>query len=242
VAWTDPRAIFFAPHPDDETLSMGVAIVQHVLAGRDVHVVAVTQGEAATARHVINGTRPPTSWWGVPHNPAQEGFEPLDVAAFSAARVHELRAACSAMGVQPDRVHVYDLPDGVVHAEDVKALIRTDFAWPGASFKTLSYRWSSHPDHTACGVALHELQLEDPGTWGDARWYVYRPQWPVADPDPSTTYVVPTDAMSRQRVVNACRAYSGWSPALGVFAVGYHSVARAFADLQSDVRAMQQKS
>lgn len=211
MAWTDPRAVFFAPHPDDETLSMGVPIVRHVAAGRDVHVVAVTQGGAATARLEVNGTAPPPGLWGVPHDPAQEGYAPLDVDSFCEARVREFKAACSALGVRPDRVHVYDLPDGAVRSADVKALIRADFAWPGASFKTMSARWSGHADHTACGTALRELQAEDPSIWGDGQWYVYRPQWPAADPDPGTGYVLPSPGRTRRRSPTSLR----WTPRTG---------------------------
>src|SRR4029453_4981728 len=80
AAWTDPRAVFFAPHPDDETLGMGVAVANHVAAGRQVRVVAVTGGGASATRLNLNGSDV-APWWGVPHNPAQEGYAPLDVEA-----------------------------------------------------------------------------------------------------------------------------------------------------------------
>ena len=36
--------IFYSPHPDDETLTMGVLVAQHVVAGRKVHVVLFSDG------------------------------------------------------------------------------------------------------------------------------------------------------------------------------------------------------
>jgi LmbE family N-acetylglucosaminyl deacetylase len=240
AAFTDPRAVFVSPHPDDETLTMAGPIAHHVAAGRVVHVVALTKGGASSARAVLNGTRT-SPWWGLTHDPGQEGYDPLSVREFETARVSEFRAACSALGVRRENVHVYDLPDGAVTAAAVRSVLRADFAWPGASYKSLSYRWDNHPDHRAAGEALRQLQAEQPAVWGDSRWYVYRPYWGQADPSPATRFELPT-AVSQQRVRNACRAYSGWAPVVGHYAVGYHSIAAHFLPLEQSAKAMVQLS
>jgi LmbE family N-acetylglucosaminyl deacetylase len=243
MAWTDPRAVFFAPHPDDETLAMGVGVANHVAAGRQVHVVAVTGGGASGTRFSINGSDV-APWWGLAHNPAQEDYAPLDVEAFKTARRAEFRAACGALGVSPGNIHLYDLPDGGVTVADVEAIISADFNWPGASFKATSYRWSEHADHRACGQALKNRRTANPSVWGDSRWYVFsRAQWPTAEPDASTGYETPSSETVRRRVLNACRAYSGWMPRAGHFAIGYHNAGPThFLPLESDVRVMVQTS
>lgn len=243
AAWTDPRAVFFVPHPDDDTLAMGVSIANHVAAGRQVHVASISGGGGSGARNNINGNGT-ASWWGVVHNPAQEDYAPLDLEAFKTARREELRAACGALGVPPANIHLYDLPDGSVTVAAVEAIITADFNWPGASFKTTSYRWSEHPDHRNCGQALKNRRDANPAVWGDSRWYVFsRALWPTAEPDPATGYETPSSEAVRRRVLNACRAYSGWMPRKGHFACGYHSAGQAhFLPLESDVRVMVQTS
>src|ERR1035437_1374650 len=47
VAPSPNYAYFFTPHQDDETLSMGAAIKEHVAAGRKVYVVLLTDGGAS---------------------------------------------------------------------------------------------------------------------------------------------------------------------------------------------------
>ncbi len=50
-----PPALFVAAHPDDELLAMGVAVAEHVAAGRETHVLLLTDGGITSARDAING-------------------------------------------------------------------------------------------------------------------------------------------------------------------------------------------
>jgi hypothetical protein len=57
-----PPAIFYIPHQNDETLSKGVAITQHLDAGREVIAVLYTDGAGSVAQKYLNGE--PSGWWG----------------------------------------------------------------------------------------------------------------------------------------------------------------------------------
>jgi len=89
----DREVIFYSPHPDDETLTLGVLVASHVLAGRKVHVVLFTDGRDSRAFPVVNARL------------KAEHRAPLTRAQFGAARVRECRAACAALGVPSANVH-----------------------------------------------------------------------------------------------------------------------------------------
>lgn len=124
------RVFFYAPHPDDETLSMGLAMIYYIACGFDVHLVSMTLGDAAGVANTLNGAAN-----GAPlvcstpadhpytHDPVREGYPagPLTAEAIGIARTAEARSALGAMamippntGVTPGQVfhHVVGLHDG----------------------------------------------------------------------------------------------------------------------------------
>lgn len=229
-----PPAFFYAPHEDDELLSMGAEIAYHVAAGRDTHIVYITQGGAARALGDLNGTTI-SPWWAIRHNPAVEGYQALSVAAMKAARVREGIASAGVLGVPGVKVHVHDLPDGGVTVSAVRSLLLAHYAIAGASHKTISYFYDTHPDHLATGRALRDLAVSD-SRFSDARWYVYRPHWgdvPLAD---SRFHWVNPSEDAKQRSRNAANAYSAWQPRSGAFAVGMHTSGPSFTAMLRDLR------
>jgi LmbE family N-acetylglucosaminyl deacetylase len=152
VTMTSP-AVFFTPHQDDETLSMGYAIRNHLRAGRQVHVVLMTDGSNSGVR-------------------ASTG---LSVAEFVAARDDEYRRACRRVGVRPDNIHISPIrpADGaldVAAAESVMLDFLDDF--PNADVKTYSPYPATgrHLDHQHAGQALAKLLESDEVE--TARFYV----------------------------------------------------------------------
>jgi LmbE family N-acetylglucosaminyl deacetylase len=142
-------AIFLTPHQDDETLFMGAAIREHVLAGRDVWVLLLTDGGAS---YVCDG---------------DHGWTNEDCIA---ERDREYRAAVNKMGahavILADR-----MKDGTLDPVYVESVIaRWAAAYPGASFKTLGEDDSIHADHRAAGEGLR--MAYDDGVTNDARWYL----------------------------------------------------------------------
>ncbi|MEQ8767698.1 MAG: PIG-L family deacetylase [Planctomycetota bacterium] len=88
------RVLCFAPHPDDETFSLGGTLHKHVRQGDAVHVVFVTSG--------ISGD--------------PDGH--YDAATYAEVRQSEARAALAELGVQEPEF--WGFPDGTeVRQEDV---------------------------------------------------------------------------------------------------------------------------
>ncbi len=144
-----PPAIWFTPHQDDETLSMGAAIRLSVLGGRRNIVVLCTDGGAsAVARQYP------------------------DRASFVAERDREFKAAVKALGaravISPRRV-----PDGTLTVKSATRIMRPYFAkHPEARFNTMSWT-EPHPDHAALGRALQAAPVRH------TRYFIQPRQWPV---------------------------------------------------------------
>lgn len=245
AALTSP-ALFVAAHPDDETLAMSTAIAEHVAAGQEVHVLLLTDGELSGVRDILNGAAL-NAWWGTLHDPAAEGYSPLTPSTLAAARVVEARTAlaCLSAGLPGSlTLHQAGLPDGGVTAVAAQAAILAvaDTIAPGGPVRLKGHSpiVDSHSDHVAAGQALKALKLDDPVRFGDVRHYILPTYWS----DSRLSLVVessdlPTDAGIRARVRAAVRSYGAWSPTLGSFAIGYHSVASQLDQLAANPKCLQ---
>lgn len=195
-----PRAFFYSPHPDDETLSMGLAITHYLASGFEVHLVSVNSGGALGVANTLNGVTACTlADHGYTHNPAREGYAPLSVADIAAARIKEARSALGAMSVlsspTPGTVthHVANLPDGFGSGQTAdstapptaegialaKSVIQSYVeAYPNSFHYTMSES-DDHPDHAACGYALRELKnsAEFGPSLVNAKFFVSRLYW-----------------------------------------------------------------
>jgi LmbE family N-acetylglucosaminyl deacetylase len=126
------RVFFYSPHPDDETLSMGYAMIYYIASAFPVHLVSITNGSALGVANTLNGS----SEAGVPvactigdhpyiHTPSREGYPlaspatRLTVADIGALRNEEARSALAAMAMVPPVTpgvtasvehHVHNLP------------------------------------------------------------------------------------------------------------------------------------
>lgn len=108
------KVFFYSPHPDDETLSMGLAMLHYIANNIEVHLVSMTNGSALGVANTLNGS----SDAGVPvsctisdhpyiHSPSREAY-PLAAAAtrltvddIGALRNEEARSALSMMSMVP---------------------------------------------------------------------------------------------------------------------------------------------
>lgn len=237
VAATLPPALFVSAHPDDETLAMGVAIAEHVAAGRDVHVFWLTRGETSGARGSINGSGV-NGWWGVQHDPGTEGYDPLDLATFGQARIEEATRAmlCLVAGLSASlTLHEARLVTGSVtqdQAEDAIVAVADAIA-PGAAVrvKTHSHVVEDHPDHLAAGKAAEALKAAHRTRFGDLRHYILPSYWTDKRlSQVSETWDKPASTEISHRARNACRAYAAWHPPSS-YAIGYHSTSGLFAKL-----------
>lgn len=206
--------VFFSPHQDDETLSMGPAIRRHVEAGHDVHVVLLTTGINSAVR-------------------AQTG---LSRTRFAAARDDEYRRACTRLGVPAANQHIsrYSCPDGALTqavAEDALRSYLDDV--PGAWVKTYSHlTWPDrHSDHVATGRAAAALARA--GTISNLRFYVE--PWQLSTARQATGVSVAAErANDTAAVVAALDEYTVVDRGAGRFGIGGLSVPSAFAVVRGD--------
>jgi len=247
-----PRAIFYSPHPDDETLSMGLAMVTYIASGYDVHLVSMNRGGNGGPLGSFNGTSP-CVWHGYTHNPGREGYPLQDTDSLGLSRLEEARAALGAMatvppssGVTLGNVYHHDAnlpnafgstPTGVADAQAVIADFISNY--PNSFHYTMSPT-DDHPDHAACGTALRNLKTGN-AALANARFFVSRLYWAISQPDgqyPPDVWAQPDlswfpinsrksefDGILRNRVV---KPFAAWNPVAGSYAIGYHQVVSQF--------------
>lgn len=182
------RVFFYSPHPDDETLSMGLAMVYYLANGVETHLVSMNSGGAIGVANTLNGA----TGCSVPvdhpytHSPEREGYPALSVEDIGNARITEARSVLGAMAMVPPFTsrgavyhHIAGLPDefggpahnpptveGVAAAKEViKSYVDN---YPNSFHFTMSDAEAlegmaadggpGHPDHAACGLALRELK------------------------------------------------------------------------------------
>lgn len=231
--------IFCVPHPDDETLGAGVSIAEHVAAGRDVRVLLMTRGTSSGALWRLNGGTV-SPWWGVAHNPVQEGYLPFTPESLGAARRAEITSALACLGVTADRIYeASDLigepvTDGSITEDQARRAIlalvgQLDPAAGNPGLWGPTWLVDDNPDHTNVGLAIKNLGETDPRLT-DRRYWVIPPYWTDARLTQIGTefWDLPATTAIANQARNACRAYSAWNPAAGSFAIGYHSAAPTF--------------
>lgn len=216
-------AVFFAPHPDDETLGMAGAIREHLARGRPVFIELMTHGEASAVRRQLHDGREDT-WHTGAH------VYDLDEAAFGNARVQEFMRAVTALGVTG--VHVSGFANGKLKPADVQT--RIDY-WVARAKQGLSLKGTAgeqdprepegkpHPDHDAVWRALVASGVHD------VRGYcVYGLTTGKCSPA-HVNGISPWCDDKRK----ALDAYRDWTPEHGRFAIGYHSVPELFDEAAS---------
>lgn len=123
------RTVVVAPHPDDESLATGGLIAQLIADGNEVHVVAVTDGEAAYSRD--------------------------DARELSPRRRQEQGSALVELGVPAAHVHRLHLEDsGIAKDEDRLTELLFELLDDGSHI-VAPWRRDVHPDHEACGRAAY---------------------------------------------------------------------------------------
>ena len=202
--------VFYAPHADDEVLSLGPSILRQLDKGNHVAVVLLSHGEASRSLEKIN------------RRLTEENHAPITVEDFGHSRVREFREAVNEMEINDEDVHVYDFPDGELKKEDVmKTMLEMEELYSEASHHTLSYK-DPHRDHAVSGLALKQLVEE--GTITSALYYLPIQEFKNIEYD--GTYSVPENLT--EEYSNSLNAYRIWNPEKGFYSIGYHSVKSYF--------------
>ncbi len=123
------RALVLAPHPDDELLGCGGLIRLLAAEGRDVQVLAVTDGGAS---------HPDSTLW--------------PVARLKAARATESADALRRLGAPGVPLLRLGLDDGQVTAQAARLADALNLFLRADDVLVATWRLDGHPDHEAVGV------------------------------------------------------------------------------------------
>lgn len=217
--------IVFAPHQDDEVLSMGTFIRQSVDNGCRVHVALCTDGSRSWVRtELADGLT-------CSFHEGSHAYS-LSEEEFVSSRDDEFFESCRALGVSPLDVCIDSgrSRDGQLDVDAAKAIISKYLAqYPNAVVCTMSpvVGPSQHADHRALGNAALELYRE--GSIADLRLFVE--PYNVRDfqrCNPGLGLEETASSGDASALLAACDAYSMWNPPANRYAIGYHSVGGDF--------------
>ncbi|MFX0539304.1 GNAT family N-acetyltransferase [Ornithinimicrobium sp. Y1847] len=194
-----PPVIYYVPHPDDEAIYMGASIWSE--RNRRTIVVALTSGGSSTVLPWIN----------------ERLGQQVTTKDLKRSRVADLRRSVAHLGVEPQDIHVMDLPDGKLTAKRVRTVVdEMATRYPRASHRTMSYL-DPHSDHAAAGEAVRQAHAD--GTITDCLFHV-----PVdlVDDDLGHPVSLSTAACDAKRA--ALAEYRVWDPYSERYAIGLLSV------------------
>lgn len=237
------QIVIYSPHPDDETLSLGMAIAEYVQSGFEVHLVLLSQGKTTKAIDSINGnvdinTSVASAFKGR-HIPALEGYSALTQDQIGAARIREFQAAAGLLRIPLSQIHTQETYDGDLFTIENIKKIMTGYAemFPKAMHMTMS-TIDIHPQHRVAGEALRLVSLEkniassyavSRTTW--KRLLKRKLVYPASIPELHWIKPIPHNSNS---VLNATLPYCAWNPYNGSFAIGYTSVTNQFENLRTE--------
>lgn len=168
-----------APHPDDELLGAGGLMALLKKAGREVHVVLVTDG---------SGSHHGSSIWS-----AQR---------LAAVRPHESREALDALGLHDVHIWQVAIPDGSVADQERQLAEVLTWRIRPADVIVTTWRLDGHPDHEAtaracsrCIASLEATLLEMP-VWG---WHWMSPGEAAFPWERACRVALPPDILQRKR-------------------------------------------
>lgn len=230
--------LYFAPHQDDELLSMGIDICTSLKKGHDVHVILCSDGSKSYVRGLLgNGKR----------CKKHEGIHcyDLSVADFIAARDREFKASCLALGVPESNIHIpaHRAVDGSVYKSSMEKLILEYVSALGSDAVVCTLAPTNgpqqHKDHKTLGWAASGLLKS--GRIRKIRFFVEPYLYGQIAENPRLIPVEPeiltaTDETA-EKIKAAIGAYSLWDPEQQRYAVGYHSVTNEFNDFLNTLQS-----
>ncbi|MFL8712016.1 PIG-L family deacetylase [Clostridioides sp. GD02377] len=222
--------LFFSPHQDDEILSMGSDIIEHVEKS-DTHVILCTDGSKSIIRKVLDDG-------GICSYHIKDVHKySLPEEEFSKDRDKEFKESCKEMGVKESNIHIEEnrAHDGELSKKKAKEIILKYLdEYPNAKVKTVTpYKASGiHEDHRALGEAALELYNE--GKIKDLRFYVEPYDYNDFKKINSNIEVWKVLNSQENKLLSAMNAYKKWNPENGQYAIGYHSVKSHFDELKTN--------
>ncbi len=207
VTKNDQLEVFYSPHPDDEVLSLGPAIIHALSASKEVHIVLLSEGKASKAINTVN------------ERLETEGYPTISTDEFGDARVEEFKAAVSALGVKETNVTILDLPDGKLNKNDISEIILQKENLDAKVIHHVMSDKDPHSDHSVTGQALQELMKKEIVKHG--RFY-----FPVQEHENFSfdNKIKLINKVQKSHMKDALEAYEKWDPASGSYSIGKISV------------------
>lgn len=230
--------LYFAPHQDDELLTMGIDISTSIKKKCDVHVILCTDGSKSIVRKVLNNGKTCFKHEG-PH------IYELTPEEFTQARDREFIDSCHALGVPATNVHIPEIRfiDGSLTISDAESIILhyLDIYGKDSLVCTISANNgpSQHRDHKALGEAAENLLRR--GKINQLKLFIepYHSEQVLKNAYLLKSYPTVKSATSniQKKIRLAISCYSYWNPDLGRYAIGYHSVTNEFNDFLEDMNS-----
>jgi LmbE family N-acetylglucosaminyl deacetylase len=203
-------AVWYLPHPDDETIGMADAIHTSVQNHINNYIIYFTKGGASQARHFLRGVD------GKKYHLTKEELEQ--------ARINETLAALQVLGVGPENVLFFNFSEGNIPLQAaIKIISLYVNLFPDAIHSTVSYH-DPHEDHKILAQALSAVNeiYKNRLTVRYYHVYIYNQKGPL--PKNVATVSVKSPEIKRK----AIDEYYKWEPTNGRYAVGAHSTPKLF--------------
>ena len=216
------KVIYFAPHQDDELLTMGIDIASRIENGSEVYVVLCTDGSHSRIRTALGDG-------SFCEKCNEKHVFTLSVEEFIRSRDSEFLSSCSALGVKRENVLFEEkrITDGSLTPQNAEELIKKHLRLIGEDSTVCTIypndEKEQHHDHRNLGLAA--LKLKTDGVISHLELfeepYVAKIVEHTKGSEPETVIACGNIA---ERIENALGAYSVFNPPDGRFAIGYHSV------------------
>lgn len=202
--------LYFVPHQDDELLSFGNDIIEHIQDGEDVKVCICMDGAGSYVRRSLREGGTCTS-----HSGTHEYG--MTFAEFSRARDLEFVQSLNALGVATSNILYYPTrwrDNSLTKAKAKEFMLYYINKYPTAKVKTFTPYGAStmHVDHKALGQAAMELYKEGKIYNNDLRLFVEPYEianFRALNPDINAWQTACKDTT---KLNNAIAAYKVWNP------------------------------
>ena len=222
--------LYFTPHQDDELLTMGIDICYSLERGADVHVILCTDGSSSSVKKTLSNGEICEKHQG-------KHIYNLSEEEFIKARDYEFTNSCIAMGIKEVNIHIPDIraKDGNLTIEQAEDIIKNFLNRYNRNTTICTIYFNTgekqHIDHKNIGIAAYNLYekniinkvkfFKEPYcNWGITNKPVF----------------VKAKQTIEEKIKNAIKEYSIWSPKHNRYAIGYHSVPNEINNLRVNMQ------
>lgn len=226
--------VYLIPHQDDDALTFGASIMNHILSGHEVKAILCTDGSASYTRKLLNDGGSCTKNTG--KNPDKHNIE-LSVDGFISARDREFKESCKAIGILEENIIIPEnrlvnsatVNDVFAKAKEFEEVIK-DYIEPEWKVKapTPFGGKNQQKEHAALGIAAYNVCKQKGIT--DLRFYIDPYIVKEYTGEGGNYYAESFDynSIGGKKIRFALKNYGIWEPENYFYSIGYHSVYEYF--------------